>query len=103
MGDAQPRKAQPTPPGAAWEGPTVIPEDEGRGWPQDLAVGHGVGHHAGVVAHVRGLHLGDVQIPGFLRHEAPAVLVHEGGVLVEDPGVGQLCEQGKREMSQPRE
>lgn len=84
-------KSTTKPPGAVWEGPTVVPEDEGCGWPQDLAVGHSVGHHTGVVAHIRGLHLGDVQIPSLLWHKAPVVLVHKGGVLVEDPGVGQLC------------
>ena len=46
----------------------------------------GVGHHAGVVPHVRRLHLGDVQVPRLLGHEHPVVLLHERGVLVEDPG-----------------
>lgn len=97
-------------PRPAWEGPTVVPEDEGRGGPQDPAAGHGVGHHAGVVARVRGLHLGDVEIPGLLGHEAPAVLVHEARVLVEDPRVAELCkhkgtssERGKLDLARPTE
>lgn len=99
-----PSHENPTnPPRAAGEGPTVVPEHEGRGWPQHLAVGHGVGHHAGVVAHVRGLHLGDVEVAGLLRHEAPVVLVHKGGVLVEDPGVGQLCKNKGHAVSRENE
>lgn len=70
--------------------PTVVPEDE-RGWrAQDPAVGHRVGHHTRVVAHVRSFHLGDVQVACLLGDEAAVVLVHERWVLIEDPGVGEL-------------
>ena len=50
-----------------------------------------VGHHAGVVAHVRGLHLGDVQVARLLGDKAPGVLSHERRVLVEDPRERELC------------
>lgn len=54
-------------------------------------VGHGVGDHTGVIPYIRLFHFGDVQIPSLLRDEAPVILV--GGVVVEDPGVAQLCKE----------
>lgn len=49
---------------------------------------HGVCDHTGVIADIRLLHLGDVQVPGLLRDEAAAVL--GGRILIEDPGIAQL-------------
>lgn len=71
--------------------PTVAAEHQRRGRTLDAALGHRVGHYAGVVAHIRRLHLGDVQVPRLLRDEAAGVLLDEGRVLVEDPGKHQIC------------
>lgn len=70
--------------------PTVIPEDERGGGTQDPAVRHRVRHHTRVVAHIWSFHLRDVQVSSLLWNEAAVVLVYEGRVLIEDPGVGEI-------------
>lgn len=72
-------------------GLTVAAEHQRSGRTLDPGLGDGVGHHAGVVADVRGLHLGDVQVPRLLRDEAAGVLLHERRVLVKDPGKYEIC------------
>lgn len=62
-------------------------------------VGHGIGHNAGIVSGVGGLHFGDVEVSGDLGHEPAVVLLHEGRVLVKDPGVDQLWGATEREKS----
>ncbi|KAF4091908.1 hypothetical protein AMELA_G00042450 [Ameiurus melas] len=57
---------------------------------QDPGVGHRVLHQADVAPHVRGLYLGDVQVPRLLRDEASAVLSHKRWKLVEHPAVDDL-------------
>ena len=50
----------------------------------------GAGHEAGVVARVRAVHLGDVQVARALGHEAPLVQRDEEGELVQHPSERQL-------------
>lgn len=69
---------------------TVAAQDQWGGRALHAALGDGVGHHAGVVANIRGLHFGDVQVSRLLRDEAAGVLLNEGRVLVEDPGEDQI-------------
>lgn len=76
---------------------TVAAQDQRGRRALHAALGDGVGHHAGVVAHVRGLHFGDVQIPRLLRDEAAGVLLHEGRVLIEDPGEDQVWRERESE------
>ena len=70
---------------------TVGFQCQGCGGAQNPGVCHRVLHQADVASYVRGLHLGDVQVPRVLGDEAPAVLGHEGGELVEHPAVDDLC------------
>lgn len=70
--------------------PTVCPEDQSRGWALNFSLCDAVGHHAGVVAHVGGLHLGDVEVSRLLRDEPSIVLLDKVGVLVENPGVSKV-------------
>lgn len=60
------------------------------------ALGNGrAGGDAGVVAAVRGVHLGDVQVPRYLGDKSPLVQRDEGGEFVEDPAERQLfCRDG---------
>lgn len=74
---------------------TVSPEDQSRGRAVNLPLCDAVGHHAGVVAHVRGLHLGDVEVSRLLRDEPSIVLLDKVGVLVENPGVGEGWKKNK--------
>lgn len=73
--------------------PTVCPEDQSCGRAVNLSLCDAVGHHARVVAHVGGLHLGDVEVPRLLRDEPPIVLLDKVGVLVENPGVSEVCKK----------
>lgn len=70
---------------------TVSAQNERSGRPLDTCLGDGVGHDAGVVAHVGRLDFSDVQIPRLLGHEPPGVLLHEGRVLVKNPRERQSC------------
>lgn len=74
---------------------TVCLEDQSRGRAVNFSLCDAVGHHAGVVAHVRGLHLGDVEVPRLLRDEPPIVLLDKVGVLVENPGVSEVWKKNK--------
>lgn len=56
----------------------------------NLSLCDAVGHHTGVVAHVGGLHLGDVEISRLLRDEPSIVLLDKVGVFVENPGVSEV-------------
>lgn len=56
----------------------------------NLSLGDAVGHHAGVIAHVGGLHLGNVEVSRLLRDEPSVVLLDKVGVLVENPGVSEV-------------
>lgn len=78
---------------------TVTPEEQRRRRAEHLLPGDGVVHHAGVVSHVGGLHLGDVQAPRLLRDEPAAVLLHELRVFVEDPRKRQPCDQREKEST----
>lgn len=69
---------------------TITAQHQRGGRALHATLGDGVGHHAGVVANIRGLHFGDVQVSRLLRDEAAGVLLHEGRVLVEDPGEDQI-------------
>lgn len=73
---------------------TITAQDQRGGRALHATLGDGVGHHAGVVANIRGLHFGDVQVPRLLRDEAAGVLLHEGRVLVKDPGEDQIWRGG---------
>lgn len=75
-------------------GLTVTAQHEWSGRSLHSGLGDGVGHHTGVVAHIRRLHLGDVKIPRLLRDEAARILLHERRVFVKDPGKQEIC--GKR-------
>lgn len=77
---------------------TVAAEHQWRGGTLNAGLGDRVGHHAGVVAHVWGLHFGDVQVPRLLRDKAAGVLLHEGRVLIEDPGKYQIWRRHRMEM-----
>lgn len=74
---------------------TVRLEDQSRGRAVNFSLCDAVGHHAGVVAHVRGLHLGDVEVPRLLRDEPSIVLLDKVGVLVENPGVSEVWKKNK--------
>lgn len=50
---------------------------------------HVAGGQTGVVAQVRGVGPGDVQVPCGLRHEVTPIRRDEVGELVEEPAVGQ--------------
>ena len=52
------------------------------------------GGQAGVVAQVRGIGPGDVQVPCGLGHEVPPIRRDKVGELIEEPAVGQACEGG---------
>lgn len=50
------------------------------------ALGNGrAGCNAGVVAAVRGVHLGDIEVTIYLGDETPLVQWDEGGEFIEDP------------------
>lgn len=70
--------------------PTVCPEDQSRGRAVNFSLCDAVGHHAGVVAHVRGLHLGNVEVSRLLRDEPSIVLLDKVGVLVENPSISEV-------------
>lgn len=70
---------------------TVCPEDQSRRRAVNFALRDAVHHHAGVVAHIGGLHLGDVEVPRLLRHETPVVLLDKVRVLVENPCIREVC------------
>lgn len=74
-----------------WPWLTVTAEHQWRGWTLNSGLRDRVRHHAGVVANVWGLHFSDVQVPCLLRDKATGVLLHEGRVLIEDPGKYQIC------------
>lgn len=65
---------------------TVSPHHHRRGRAQHGGVGHHISHCAGVVAGVRGLHLGDVEVARLLGDEAPGVLPQETSLPVHHPG-----------------
>lgn len=75
---------------------TVAAQDQRRGRTLHSGLGDRVGHHAGVVADIRGLHFGDVQVARLLRDEAAGVLLHERRVLVKDPGKDEIWRQRRR-------
>lgn len=79
--------------------------DERDEFREDALPDHGAGNEAGVVSGILGFHFGDVEIPGLLGDEAPAVGVQENGKLVEDPTVGDLLCGAKdtRERGRPRQ
>lgn len=69
---------------------TIAPENQWRGRAEHLLPGDRVVHHAGVVAHIRRLHFGNVQAARLLRDETPTVLLNKVGIFVEDPSKCQL-------------
>lgn len=64
---------------------TVPAHHHRRGRAEHGGVGHHVSHCAGVVAGVRGLHLGDVEVARLLGDEAPGVLPQEASLPVYHP------------------
>jgi len=70
---------------------TVTAEHQWSGRTLDPGLCDGVSHHTRVVADIRGLHLGDVQVPRLLRDESASVLLHKRRVLVKDPGKHEIC------------
>lgn len=69
---------------------TITSEDEWCWRAEHFVPRHSVVNHTGIIAHVRALHLCDVQTPRFLRDKASTILLDEMWVLVEDPGIRQL-------------
>lgn len=70
---------------------TVCLEDQSRWRAVNFALCDTVHHHASVVAHIGGLHLGDVEVPRLLGHETPVVLLDKVRVLVENPCIREVC------------
>lgn len=56
----------------------------------DFALRDAVHHHTRVVAHIGGLHLGNVKVSCLLRDEASIVLLNEVRVFVEDPCISEV-------------
>lgn len=65
---------------------TVPAHHHRRGRAEGGGVGHHVSHSAGVVAGVRGLHLGDEEVARLLGDEAPSVVPQEASPAVHHPG-----------------
>lgn len=61
----------------------------------NAAFGDRVGNDTSVVAHVRGLHFGNVEVARLLGHKSPRVLDDKRRVLIEDPCEGKFCEQSQ--------
>lgn len=79
--------------------PTVCPEDQSCGRAVNFSLCDAVGHHAGVVAHVRGLHLGNVEVSRLLRDEPSIVLLDKVGVLVENPGISEVWKKNTASLA----
>ena len=69
---------------------TICPEDQRCRWALNLALCDAVHHHTSVVAHVWGVHLGDVKISRLLGDETPIVLLNKVRVLIEDPCIRKV-------------
>lgn len=82
--------------------PTVCPEDQSCGRALNFSFCDAVGHHTSVVAHVRGLHLGNVEVSRLLRDEPSIVLLDKVGVLIENPGVSEVWKKKTRVPNRPR-
>lgn len=74
---------------------TICPEDQRRGGALNLALCDAVHHYTRVVAHIRGLHLGNVKVSRLLGDEAPIVLLNEVRVLIEDPCISKVWKANK--------
>lgn len=61
----------------------------------NTAFGDRVGNYTSVVAHIRRLHFGDVEVACLLGHKSSSVLDDKRRILVEDPGEGEICEQSQ--------
>lgn len=70
---------------------TVCLEDQSCWRTVNFALCDTVHHHTCVVAHIRGFHLGDVEVPRLLGHESPVVLLDKVRVLVENPCIREVC------------
>lgn len=76
---------------------TVCPEDQSRWRAVNFALGDAIHHHTRVVAHVGGLHLGNVEVSRLLGHKAPIVLLNKVRVLVENPCISEVCKTNEGE------
>lgn len=70
---------------------TVCLEDQSCWRAVNFAFCDTVHHDAGVVAHIGGLHLGDVEVARLLGHETAVVLLDKVRVLVENPCIREVC------------
>lgn len=69
---------------------TISALHQGCGWALYTPLCLCIGDKAGVVAHIRWLHLGYVQVPRLLRHKPPIILLDMQWVVIEGPGIRQV-------------
>lgn len=78
---------------------TILAQHHGSGRAVHGAIGHQVLYHTRIVARIRWLHFGDVQVPCPLGHKAPIILDEDTGITIEDPWISNLWEQEAKESS----
>lgn len=74
---------------------TVCPEDESRGRAVNFSLCDAVRHHTSVVAHIRRLDLGNIEVSRLLGDEPPIVLLNKVWVLIENPCISEVWKTHK--------